>query len=83
LQARSYYGYLDKPVTESQLRAIWDHMKMGPTSLNMHPARLAWCVSQQSKDRRAGMLSGPNGPKICAAPVTVIIGIDHQHFPEL
>ncbi len=84
--ARSYNGYLDNPVHESQLRAIWDLMKMGPTSVNMMPARLVWCVSQQSKVRLASLSSGTNGAKIRAAPVTLIIGMDvefHEHLPEL
>jgi 3-hydroxypropanoate dehydrogenase len=84
--ARSYNGYLDRPVSESQLHAIWDLMKMGPTSVNMLPARLVWCVSQQSKEQLAGMSSGTNGQKIRVAPVTVIIGMDIEfraHLPEL
>src|SRR6202790_2050380 len=50
--ARSYNGYLDKPVTEAQLRAIWDLLKMGPTSVNILPARLMWCVSPQAKEKK-------------------------------
>lgn len=83
--ARSYNGYLDKPVSEDQLHAIWDLMKMGPTSANMLPARLVWCVSQEAKDKLAALSSGTNGEKICKAPVTVIIGMDvdfHEHLPE-
>jgi 3-hydroxypropanoate dehydrogenase len=69
-----------------QLHAIWDLMKMGPTSMNMLPARLIWCMSQRAKDDLSAMSSGSNGPKIRAAPVTVIIGMDiefRQHLPEL
>ena len=55
--ARSYNGYLDQPVGEAQLHAIWDLMKMGPTSVNMLPARLVWCVSQQAKDQLAALSS--------------------------
>jgi 3-hydroxypropanoate dehydrogenase len=85
-RARSYNGYLDKPVTESQLHAIWDLMKMGPTSVNMLPARLVWCVSRPAKDKLAALSSGTNGPKIRAAPVSIILGMDtefHEHLPEL
>jgi 3-hydroxypropanoate dehydrogenase len=85
-KARTYNGYLDKPVSESQLHAIWDLMKMGPTSMNMLPARLVWCVSQEAKNTLGAMSSGTNGPKIRAAPVTVIIGMDiefRRHLPEL
>ncbi|RVT40982.1 malonic semialdehyde reductase [Sphingobium algorifonticola] len=86
VQARSYNGYFDKPVLETDLHAIWDMMKWGPTSANQLPARLIWCVSQESKDKLAALSSGTNGDKIRKAPVTVIIGMDenfHEHLPEL
>lgn len=84
--ARTYNGYLDKPVAAKQLHAIWDLMKFGPTSANMLPARLVWCVSDEAKARLAACAGGANPPKILAAPVTVIIGMDldyHEHLPWL
>jgi 3-hydroxypropanoate dehydrogenase len=84
--ARSYNGYTDDPVTEADLHAIWDLMKFGPTSANMLPARLVWCVSQESKEKLAALTSGTNAEKIVKAPVTVIIGMDadfHEHLPVL
>lgn len=84
--ARTYNGYLDRPVGEDQLRAIWDLMKWGPTSANMMPARLVWCVSDDARARLARHASGSNAPKILAAPVSVIIGMDenfHDHLPQL
>ncbi|MBA2919896.1 MULTISPECIES: malonic semialdehyde reductase [Sphingomonas] len=83
--ARTYNGYVDKPVEEDQLRAIWDLMKMGPTSANMLPARIVWCVSGEAKARLASCASAKNGPKIVKAPVTAIIGMDidfHEQLPE-
>ena len=84
--ARTYNGYLDKRVSEAQLHAIWDLMKMGPTSANSLPARIVWCVSDEAKQRLAACAGGANPPKILAAPVTAIIGMDlrfHDHLPEL
>ena len=74
--ARSYNGYLDKPVATEQLYAIWDLLKFGPTSANMLPARLVWCVSPEAKEKLAATASGTNAPKILKAPVTVVIGTD-------
>ena len=85
-EGRSYNGYLDRPVEETQLRALWDLMKMGPTSANQLPARLVWCVSQEAKDRLAKCATGTNGDKLRTAPVSVVIGMDtefHEHLPEL
>lgn len=84
--ARTYNGYYDRPVSEEQLRAIWDLMKMGPTSANQSPARIVWCVSQEAKDRLAALASGTNAEKIRKAPVTAIIGYDldfHEKLPFL
>jgi 3-hydroxypropanoate dehydrogenase len=84
--ARTYNGYLDKPVSTDQLRQIWELMKMGPTSANQLPARLVWCVSDEAKSRLAALAMPKNGEKIVAAPVTVIIGMDldfHENLPEL
>src|SRR5688572_12134465 len=84
--ARTYNGYLDKPVTTEQLQAIWELMKYGPTSANMMPARLIWCVSDEAKAKLASFAGNTNGGKIVKAPVTVIIGMDvdfHEHLPWL
>ena len=84
--ARSYNGYTDQPVSEAQLHAIWDLMKWGPTSANQLPARLVWCVSDESKARLATCTSAQNQPKILKAPVSVIIAMDvefHEHLPTL
>ena len=86
LSGRTYNGYHDKPVTTEQLHAIWDLMKMGPTSANMLPARLIWCHSREAKDRLAACSAEGNQEKIANAPAAAIIGMDqdfHQHLPEL
>jgi 3-hydroxypropanoate dehydrogenase len=84
--ARTFNGYTDQPVSTEQLHAIWDLMKMGPTSANMLPARLVWCVSDESKRKLAACCMEANATKILAAPVSVIIGMDlefHELLPEL
>ncbi|WP_423140668.1 malonic semialdehyde reductase [Parablastomonas sp. CN1-191] len=84
--ARSYNGYLDKPVSADQLRAIWDLVKFGPTSANVLPSRIVWCVSDAAKARLAACASDANKPKIESAPVTAIIAMDLEfpdHLPTL
>ena len=84
--ARTYNGYTSQPVTTEQLHAIWELMKMGPTSANMLPARLVWCVSQEAKDKLAAYCLPANATKVQSAPVTVIIGMDidyHEQLPWL
>ncbi|MFS0773600.1 malonic semialdehyde reductase [Sphingomonas sp. 1P08PE] len=86
IEARTFNHFTDRPVSDDDLRRVWDLMKMGPTSANQMPARLIWCTSQDAKDRLAACASGSNGEKIKAAPVTVIIGMDtefHEYLPQL
>lgn len=84
--ARTFNAYLDKPVGEDCFHAIWELMKMGPTSMNSLPARLVWCVSETSKDKLAALASGSNADKIRKAPACVIIAMDidfHEQLPDL
>jgi 3-hydroxypropanoate dehydrogenase len=83
--ARSYNGYFDTPVSTAQLEAIWDLLKMAPTSANSLPLRITWCVSADSKAKLAACAMPSNQPKILNAPVTAILGMDmsfHAHLPE-
>ena len=84
--ARTYNGYLDQPVDIDQIHAIWELMKMGPTSANQLPARLVWCTTPETKDKLAACTMPANAEKIRAAPVTVIVAMDlefHEQLPWL
>ena len=84
--ARSYNGYTDEPVTASDLRAIYDLFKWGPTSANMSPARIVWVTTTDAKEKLAVLASEKNADKIRTAPVTAIVGMDylfHEKLPKL
>lgn len=82
-EARSYNGYLDKPVSGAQLTDIWELMKFGPTSANCLPARLIWCTSADAKEKLAALTMPSNSDKIRNAPVSVIIGMDMEFYEQL
>jgi 3-hydroxypropanoate dehydrogenase len=76
LSARSYNGYVDRPLDEAVLREIWHLASLGPTSANMSPARIVWCRSLEAREKLAVLASSANARKIRQAPVTAIIGMD-------
>jgi 3-hydroxypropanoate dehydrogenase len=82
-EARTYNGYLDKPVSDAQLNEIWELMKFGPTSANCLPARLIWCTSDEAKEKLAKLVAPTNADKILKAPVSVIIGMDMEFYEQL
>lgn len=84
--ARSYNGWLDEPVSEDQIHAIYELLKMAPTSANMQPARIVWVKSEEAKRTLADCAMEGNRDKILTAPVTAIIGYDidfHEELPWL
>ena len=56
-EARSYNGYTDEPVSEDTLRALYDLVKMGPTSANQSPARFVWCPTSMKSRLRTMRVS--------------------------
>jgi 3-hydroxypropanoate dehydrogenase len=74
--ARTRNAWTDRPVTEQRSRELYDLMKFGPTSSNCCPARFVWVWSAKGKGKLAALAASGNGPKILAAPVTVIVGYD-------
>jgi 3-hydroxypropanoate dehydrogenase len=82
-EARTYYGWLARPVPEEQLRALHDLARMPPTSSNINPQRIIFVVSAQAKERLRRGLKPGNVDKAMAAPVTAILGIDMTFFDHL
>ena len=78
--ARTQNGWLPKPVTDDQLREIYDLMKLGPTSTNSCPARILFLRTPEAKERLIPALSPGNVDKTRAAPVTAIIGYDPRFY---
>ena len=85
-EARSYNGWLDKTVSDDQLRAIWDLAKMGPTSANQQPIRIVWVKSEEARNKLVECVSEGNSKKVAAAPVTALLAYDidfHEELPWL
>ncbi len=84
--ARTHNGWLDKPVTDDQLREIYALMKMGPTSANCSPARIVFIRTPEGKETLRPTLSSGNLEKTMQAPVTAIVAWDsafYDRLPEL
>jgi 3-hydroxypropanoate dehydrogenase len=81
--ARTQNGWLDTPVTDAELRAVHDLMRLGPTSANSCPARIVFLRTPAARARLLPALSPGNVDKTRAAPVTAIIGYDTRFFELL
>ncbi|MGD0142079.1 MAG: malonic semialdehyde reductase [Rhizomicrobium sp.] len=84
--ARTQNKWQDKPVSTALLMAVYDLMRLGPTSANISPARIVFVVSKEAKERLKPFLSDANRGKTMSAPATAIIAYDLQfavHVPKL
>ncbi len=78
-EARSHNGFLEKPVDTAMLMALYELLKMGPTSANCSPLRIIFLRTQEAKARLLPALSPGNVDKALSAPVVAVLAHD-IHF---
>ncbi|MGD8926369.1 MAG: nitroreductase family protein, partial [Thioalkalispiraceae bacterium] len=72
LDARSHSYWQDKPVSEQQIRQIYELTRMGPTSANSCPARFVFITTEKAKQRLTACLDEGNVQKSMTAPAVAI-----------
>jgi 3-hydroxypropanoate dehydrogenase len=81
--ARTQNKWTDAPVTEGELRALYDVTRYGPTSANCSPARFVFLSTQHAKQRLLPALSAGNVDKTITAPVVAIVAHDPRFYDQL
>lgn len=85
-QARTANTFSDEPVSDDQLRAIYDLIKWGPTGANGQPLRVLFVRTPAGKERLLRHMSDGNKTKTASAPVTAVLAADldyHEQMPRL
>ncbi|WP_233859425.1 malonic semialdehyde reductase [Paraburkholderia sp. HD33-4] len=80
---RSQNGWLDEPVSDEQLKQVYELMKWGPTSVNCSPARIVFVRSEAGKAKLKDALSPGNVEKCMTAPVLAVVGYETRFYEEL
>jgi 3-hydroxypropanoate dehydrogenase len=85
-QARTANSFSDEPVEDDVLKAIYELVKWGPTSMNQQPLRVVLVRTSEARERLLPYLEEFNRPKSAAAPVIAILAVDldfHEELPKL
>jgi len=82
-EARSYNRWTADALPESKLRALYELLKMGPTSANCCPARFVFVASKEGKEKLAQCVHDANVVKVQQAPVTAIIAMDEKFYEKV
>lgn len=83
-EARTANTFTDEPVTDEQLRAIYELTKFGPTSMNIQPMRITWVRSAEAREKLVAHMAEGNQAKTAAAPMVAVLSFDtewHEQFP--
>lgn len=76
--------FTDEPVSDEQVRAIYDLVKWAPTSMNIQPLRVVLVRSPKARARLVRHMSEGNKAKTAAAPLVAVLAADsgyHEHLP--
>jgi 3-hydroxypropanoate dehydrogenase len=80
LEARTHRAWDGTPVTDDELRKLYDLVKLAPTGNNSSPARFVFVRSPAAKERLLPALARGNVEPTRAAPVTVIVAQDSRFY---
>lgn len=84
--ARTANTFTDEPVTDEQVKAIYDLVKYGPTAMNTQPLRVTLVRSPEARERLLTHMSEGNRAKTAAAPLVAVVGYDtdwHEELPKV
>ena len=83
-EARTANSFADVPVTDEELREIWELARFAPTMANSQPLRVLFVRTPEGKDRLVPHMAEGNQAKTRSAPVVAVLAYDtefHEHFP--
>jgi 3-hydroxypropanoate dehydrogenase len=69
-------SWLDKPVSDTIIEAVWELAKLPPTSGGAYPARIVFVKSKAAKARLLPALAAGERAQSAAAPITAVLGYD-------
>jgi 3-hydroxypropanoate dehydrogenase len=85
-EARTANTFSDEPVTEDQVRAIYELIKWAPTSMNQQPLRVVLVRTEEGRQRLLPHLMEGNRPKTEKAPLVAVLAADldfHENLPKV
>lgn len=84
--ARTSNTFADTPVSDEELRDIWELTRFTPTMANTQPMRVVFVRTPAGKERLVRHMAEGNQAKTAAAPVTAIVAYDrnwHEQIPTV
>ncbi|HET6151824.1 MAG TPA: malonic semialdehyde reductase [Marmoricola sp.] len=85
-EARTANTFSDAPVTDDDLRGIWDLARWSPSMANSQPLRVLFVRTPEGRERLVPHMAEGNQAKTSTAPAVAVLAYDaefHEHFPTV
>lgn len=82
-EARTANAFTDEPVTDEQVKAVYELVKFGPTAFNQTPLRITLVRSPEARERLVRHMSEGNKAKTASAPLVAVLSADNEFHEEL
>jgi 3-hydroxypropanoate dehydrogenase len=82
-EARTANSFSDEPVTDEQIKAIYDLVKYAPTAMNNQPLRIVLVRDEAPRARLLKHMSEGNREKTASAPLVAILAADTDFHENL
>ncbi|MCA6094139.1 malonic semialdehyde reductase [Streptomyces sp. SCA3-4] len=82
-EAHTANAFTDEPVSEEQVQAIYDLIKLAPTAFNQSPLRIVLVRSEEARERLVSHMAEGNQAKTRTAPLVAILAADNEFHEEL
>jgi len=83
VDAHTARTFLDEPVTDAQIEALYEMMKWAPTTMNIQPLRLIIARSDAARAEVLEHLGGSNREQAEAAPLITVVCADTNFHDTL
>jgi len=84
--ARTANTFTDEPVSDEQVRAVYELVKWAPTAMNIQPLRVVLVRSPRRANVSWNHMSEGNKAKTSTAPLVAVLAGDsgfHEHIPHV
>ena len=81
--AHTAYAFTDEPVTDDQVKAVYDLVKWAPTAMNSQPLRVVLVRTPEARRRLVQHMGGNNQARVAGAPLVAILAADVEFHDEL
>ncbi|MEI6649192.1 MAG: malonic semialdehyde reductase [Actinomycetes bacterium] len=85
-EARTANAFTSDPVSEEQVKALYELVKWAPTALNAQPMRIVLVRSPEARARLINHMGPSNKVKTASAPLVAVLAADtdfHNHLPKI